>query len=59
MKTKKNQQKKRTGVKNYLAPKVQIITIESENSIAAGSTVQGTNMQQEHIEETQSQNVEW
>jgi hypothetical protein len=59
MKTKKNQHKKQTELKNYLAPKVQIVTVESENSIAAGSTVQGSSMQQEHTEETRSQNVEW
>jgi len=58
METKKNQTKNRAVAKNYLAPKVEIVKVESENSIAAGSTVQG-NMQQEHTEETRSQNVEW
>ncbi|MDR0264978.1 MAG: hypothetical protein LBJ04_17300 [Sphingobacterium sp.] len=58
METKKNQTKKREVLKRYLTPKVEMVTIVSENSIAAGSTVQG-NMQQEHTEESRSQNVEW
>ncbi|QIH34676.1 hypothetical protein [Sphingobacterium sp. DR205] len=57
MKTKRN--KNREVLKNYLAPKVEIVTVAIENSIAAGSTVQGTSMQQEHTEESRSQNVEW
>lgn len=59
METKKNQTKQREVLKHYLTPKVEMATVAIENSIAAGSTVQGTTMQQEHTEESRSQNVEW
>ncbi|PRD56818.1 hypothetical protein [Sphingobacterium gobiense] len=43
----------------YEKPLVSSLILHLEYHIAAGSTVQGTTMQQEHNEETKSQNVEW